>query len=146
MERDRKIPLFEGHPVEGGTAIKLSGAIPMDELDGVVIGIDDVVQMVATFRCVNVHHNTNGDGQLVRIQVMRPLMMDLHPFELGKDDGIKRALPTVVKGELVPPPPVCTCGSTDDGHTSACGLVVALGMNGVLGDGERIYIGVSNGA
>lgn len=136
-----RVPNFEGHPVEGGTAIKISGAIPMGDLDGVTIYHGDVVQVVAMFRCINVAHPENTKGELVRTHTLRPIQMELHPFEEGHDDGIKRALPPVVLGQIEAAPPVCTCGAEDDGHAGTCALVKALGMGDSLEDGERIYIG-----
>lgn len=140
-EMSLRVPHFEGHPVEGGTAIRISGAIPKDELDGVTIYHGDVVQALVTFRCINIHHPENTKGELVRTHVLRPIQAELHPFVEGKDDGIKRAMPQIVMGQLATVPPVCTCGSDDDGHTGDCALMVALGMGSALGPGEKIYIG-----
>lgn len=142
----KRIPNFEGHEVHS-TAVKMSGAIPMDELNGVVMGIDDVVQMVAQFRVVNVHHNTNGDGALIRVHTLRPLMMDLLPWDpsSSSDDGIRRSQPMVIEGKVETPVPVCTCGTEDDGHFGTCGLVQVLGMGEALEDGDKIYIGFNHG-
>ena len=89
------IPQFEGHPVEG-TVVKMSGAAPLDDLSGEVIGVDDVVQMISQFRCVAVHHKVDEKtGNLVRVQVLRPIEFVLNPIDPSdpNDNGILRALP-----------------------------------------------------
>lgn len=92
------IPNFEGHPVIA-TAIKMSGATPMDELSDVVIGVDDLVQMISQFRCVGIQHQVNPKtGELIRVQVLRPVEMVLLPIVEGQDNGIARALPTPING------------------------------------------------
>lgn len=96
------IPAFEGHPVEG-TIIKMSGAAPLDELDGTVIGVDDVVQMISQFRCIAVHHKVDEKtGNLMRVQVLRPVQFALCPIDPDdpSDDGIIRALPRPMRHEL----------------------------------------------
>lgn len=99
------IPSYEGHPVQG-TAIKMSGAIPMDDLEGAIIGIDDVVQLICQFRCVAVNHVADKDGNLVRVHVLRPFVMVPHAIEGlsgdGPDDFIMRALPRPIQGSVVP--------------------------------------------
>ena len=96
------IPHYEGNPVVG-TAIKMSGAIPMDDLEGAVIGIDDVVQLKAQIRCVAVRHEVNAKGDLVRIHVLRPFVMV--PDSMDPDDPagdfIQRALPRTVEGKVL---------------------------------------------
>lgn len=89
------IPAFEGHPVEG-TIVKVTGSAPLDDLDGQVIGVDDVVQMISQFRCVGVHHRVDEKtGNLIRVQVLRPIEMALAPIDPNDPDdtGIVRALP-----------------------------------------------------
>lgn len=83
------IPDFEGHPVEG-TKIKMSGAMLAEGMDGVVVGVDDIVQVVAQFKCVGVRHDVGGDGNLYRIQLLRPIESNLQPFGDG-DDGVLRS-------------------------------------------------------
>lgn len=100
MGENETIPAFEGHPVEG-TVVKMSGAAPLDDLDGQVIGVDDVVQMISQFRCVGIHHKVDeATGNLVRVQVLRPIEMALAPIDPSdpNDTGIVRALPRPVKG------------------------------------------------
>lgn len=96
------IPHFEGRPVDH-TQVKVSGTAPMDDLNDVVLGIDDAVQMVSTFRVVDVNHKVEEKtGNLVRIQTLKPVEMALHPFDTSdpSDDGIIRAIPQPVMGEI----------------------------------------------
>lgn len=89
------IPAFEGHPVES-TRVQMSGSAPLDELNDEVIGVDDVVQMIAQFRCVGVRHEVDSKtGNMVRVQVLRPVEMALSPIDPTNpnDVGIARALP-----------------------------------------------------
>lgn len=94
------IPAFEGHPVEG-TVVKVKGTAPLDDLTDVVLGVDDVVQMVSQYRCVGVYHDVDEKtGALVRVHMIRPIEMALLPVDPHdpEDDGIIRALPPAVKG------------------------------------------------
>lgn len=95
------VPYFEGHPV-AGTAIKMSGAIPMDDLEGAVIGIDDVVQLICQFLCINVTHVVNKDGELIRTHVLRPVIMVPKSLDPDDDAGdfVLRALPRPVQGTV----------------------------------------------
>lgn len=96
------IPHFEGRPVDHAQ-VKVSGTAPMDDLDDVVLSIDDAVQMVSTFRCIDVNFKVDEKtGQLVRIHVLKPVEMALHPFDVNdpSDDGILRAIPRPVMGEI----------------------------------------------
>lgn len=97
-----QIPNYEGHPVEN-TAIKMSGAIPMDDLESAVIGIDDVVQLIAQFRCVGVQHTVDKDGNLTRVHVLRPMVMVPHSIDPTDPQGdfIIRALPRPVQAQSV---------------------------------------------
>jgi hypothetical protein len=97
-----RIPAFEGHPVDG-TAVKMSGAAPLDDLDGEVISVDDVVQMISQFRCVGVHHQVDKNtGKLIRVQVLRPVLMALVPIDPNdpNDTGIRRSMPKSVLGSV----------------------------------------------
>lgn len=99
MGETETIPAFEGHPVEG-TLVKMSGSAPLDDLDGTVIGVDDVVQMISQFRCTGVYHRVDDkSGNLVRVQVLKPIEMALAPIDPNdpNDTGIMRALPRPVK-------------------------------------------------
>ena len=96
-----RIPSFEGHPVEG-TTVKMSGSVANEELTDVVIGVDDVVQMVSQFRCIAVHHKVDPrTGLIIREQVLRPIEMALLPIDPSNpdDDGIIRALPGPIRSE-----------------------------------------------
>lgn len=90
-----RIPSFEGHPVSG-TGIKFSGAAPLDDLEGEVYGIDDVVQVIAQYRVTNVKFEVNGKGELIRVHVLTPVLMT--PFSLNEDpegEYVIRAIPHV---------------------------------------------------
>jgi hypothetical protein len=96
------IPMFEGRPVDA-TAIKVTGASPLDDLEEQVLSIDDCVQMISMFKCVGVHHQVDkATGKLIRIQTLRPIEMALQPLdpEDPTDDGIIRATPPYVQGQI----------------------------------------------
>jgi hypothetical protein len=89
------IPAFEGHPVDA-SIIRVSGSAPMDDLADVVLGVDDVVQMITQYRCVGVSHAVDEkNGTLTRVHHIKPIEMTLAPIDPSdpEDDGIIRALP-----------------------------------------------------
>lgn len=91
------IPQFEGHPVDGAM-MKMSGAMLAEGMEDVVVGIDDIVQVVAQFKCVSVVHDVERTtGKLVRVQVLRPVEANLQPFGEG-DQGILRSPVTQIGG------------------------------------------------
>jgi len=97
-----RIPAFEGRPVDH-TVIKMAGAAPLDDLEGTTLSIDDCVQMISMFRVTRVDHQVDEKtGMLVRVQTLKPVEMALHPLDPGNpnDDGIIRAIPSPVLGEL----------------------------------------------
>lgn len=98
MSQQIVIPAFEGHPV-AGAVVKLSGAMPESELTGQVLGVDDVVQMFAQFRCIAVRHKVDEKtGELIREHVLRPVDLVLAPADPSDpDSAIVRALPRVVR-------------------------------------------------
>lgn len=90
-----EIPSFEGHPVEG-TSVKVKGTAPLEDLQDVVLGVDDVVQMISQYRCVGVWHDVDEKtGRLIRVHALKPIEMALMPIDPSDpdDDGIIRALP-----------------------------------------------------
>lgn len=93
---DGTIPHFEGRPVDA-TIVKMSGQVPLDEaLSEVVLHMDDAVQLISMFRVVGVHHKVDEkSGQLVRVQVLKPVEAALQPIDQTNpdDEGIVRALP-----------------------------------------------------
>lgn len=93
----KAIPAFEGRPVDA-TVVKMSGTVPVDELHDVVLSIDDIVQVRATFRVAAVGHDVDKDGNLIRVQVLKPVEAELHPFDSSDptDEGILRAIPHAV--------------------------------------------------
>ena len=103
---DHTIPAFEGRPVDA-TLVKMSGSVPMDDLNDLVLSVDDAVQMTSLFRVVAVHHQMDAKtGNLTRVQVLKPVEAAIQPIDPSdpKDDGIIRAIPytvgTAVAGAL----------------------------------------------
>lgn len=68
------VPAFEGHPVDGAI-VKFTGKTPLDDLDGEIIGVDDVVYAQVAFRCVGVEHKVGDNGLLQRVQTLRSVEM-----------------------------------------------------------------------
>ena len=89
----RKQLQFEGRPVDG-VSMKVSGKAPLEDLDGEPLSIDDRVQMMAIYTVTGVHHEVNGNGELIRVQTLKPVEMHLMPFDDNdpNDDGIIRAI------------------------------------------------------
>lgn len=86
---------FEGRAV-GGVTMKVSGKAPLEDLDGEPLSIDDRVQMLAIYTVTGVHHEVDANGELIRVQTLKPVEMHLMPFDEADpaDDGIIRALVT----------------------------------------------------
>lgn len=96
------IPAFEGRPVDHAV-VKMSGTAPLDDLCDIPLSIDDCVQMISMFRVIGVDHKVDEKtGQLVRVQILKPVETALHPLDPSdpSDDGIIRAIPQPVMGEL----------------------------------------------
>lgn len=99
---NERIPAFEGRPVDH-TMVKMVGSAPLDDLDDVVLSIDDCVQMISMFRVVDVNFKVDEKtGLLIRVQTLKPVETALHPLDPQDptDDGIIRAIPKAVMGEL----------------------------------------------
>lgn len=95
---DRTIPAFEGRPVDS-TVIKVVGSASLDELEGVVLGMDDAVQMLTIYRVTGVDHVVDEKtGNLVRVQKLKAVEAALKPIDPSdpSDDGILRAIPYTV--------------------------------------------------
>lgn len=93
------IPQFEGHPVDNAI-VRVRGTAPLDDLIDVVLGVDDVVQMISQYRCVGVYHDVEEKtGLLTRVHMLKPVEMALLPIDPSdpSDDGIIRALPRPAK-------------------------------------------------
>lgn len=89
------IPHFEGHPVDA-TTLKISGLVDGQDLSDVVVGVDDVVQMLSQYKVVGIYHRVdNKTGRIIREQYLRPVEVTLVPIDPNdpNDDGIIRALP-----------------------------------------------------
>lgn len=85
---DETIPAFEGHPVSA-TAVKVSGKLMTDDLQGVVLRHDDVVQVMTQYRVVGVHHDVDDKtGEITRVQIIKPIEMVLAPYDPSDPDDI----------------------------------------------------------
>lgn len=97
------VPAFEGHPVDGAI-VKMTGKVPLDDLDGEIIGMDDLVQTVTMFRCIGVRHEVGANGLIQRVQVLSPIEMARMAFEdqdpNDAEKGIKRFPGTPARMEL----------------------------------------------
>lgn len=88
-------PTFEGAPVQE-TRMKISGRSDIEESDGIVISTDDRVRLVGEYRVTGVRHYVDEKtGNLVREQVLKPLNIQLCPWDPSdpSDSGIVRARP-----------------------------------------------------
>lgn len=99
LDPHRTPPAFEGQPVEG-VRIKVAGLSSVALPDDVLLSTDDRIRMVGEFRVVAVRHFIDDKtGQLVREQVVRPILLEPCPFDPSDptDDGVVRA-PRVGRG------------------------------------------------
>ena len=90
------IPAFEGTAV-AGTRVRVAGMSQVDIGEDVVVSTDDRVRLVGEFRVVGVRHYVDEKtGDLLREQVLKPLRMDLCPWNPldANDDGVIRARPS----------------------------------------------------
>lgn len=96
------IPHFEGHPV-ARTAVRVTGKLITDDLEGVVLRHDDIVQVMTQYRVVNVHHDTDEKtGEMVRVQIIRPIEMVLAPIDPSDPDDIGIIRSTLLGGTTPP--------------------------------------------
>ena len=89
------IPAFEGAPVSTAR-MKISGRSDIEAADDIVISTDDRVRLVGEYRVTGVRHYVDEKtGDLVREQVLKPLSIQLCPWDPSDptDDGIVRARP-----------------------------------------------------
>lgn len=86
------IPAFEGQAVDNST-IKISGLSAIEDVDGVVISTDDRVRLIGEFTVTGIRHYRDKDGQLVREQVLKPVRVEMCPWDPNDpdDDGVIRA-------------------------------------------------------
>lgn len=86
------LPAYEGQQVNE-VKVKIAGLSAVDLPDDVVVSIDDRVRLVGEFRVTGVRHYVNDKGDLVREQVLKPIVLDLCPFDSSdpNDDGVIRA-------------------------------------------------------
>jgi hypothetical protein len=88
------IPLFEGRKVDA-VSIRIAGTMPTDELPAMTVSVDDRVRLVGEYKVVAVRHYADPKtGDLVREQVLKPILVDTLPWDATDpdDDGIIRAL------------------------------------------------------
>jgi len=88
------IPLFEGRRVDA-VSIRIVGSMPTDELPQMTVSVDDRVRLVGEYKVVGVRHYVDAKtGDLVREQVLKPMLVDTIPWDATDpdDDGIIRAL------------------------------------------------------
>lgn len=87
-------PRFEGQTVHG-TEIRISGLSKIDAADNVVTTTDDIVRLIGEFKCIGVRHEVNKDGELIRVQMFKPLNVDTAPWDPTDptDDGVQRSRP-----------------------------------------------------
>jgi hypothetical protein len=85
-------PKFEGSVVEG-TEVRITGQSKIEAATGLVCTTDDVVRIIGEYKCIGVRHETNKDGQLVRVQILRPISVDVCPWDPADpaDDGVQRS-------------------------------------------------------
>lgn len=83
------IPAFEGKVVDT-CSLKLANSAALD-LPGVVLRVDDIIQILVEARVTGVHHVVDErTGNLVRLQTARPIDARLEPFNPDYDDGVIR--------------------------------------------------------
>ena len=80
------VPAFEGKPVHG-TTVKIVGTI---DLDGLVVGMDDIVSLKIEARCISIAHAVDARGDLKRVQTLKTLEAEVTPFVEGQDNGVFR--------------------------------------------------------
>jgi hypothetical protein len=88
------IPIFEGRQVDAAH-LKIAGTTPLDDVGDIVVSVDDRVRLVAEYTVVGVRHYVHpGTGDLVREQILKPLVAELAPWDPTDptDDGVIRAL------------------------------------------------------
>ena len=87
-----RIPQFEGAPVES-VEMRISGLSKVDAEEAPVFTVDDRVRLVGEFKCVGVRHETNKNGDLIRVQMLSPITVDTTPWDPSDpdDDGVIRA-------------------------------------------------------
>ena len=84
-----EIPAFEGKPVDA-CSLKLTNSAALD-LPGVVLKVDDIIQIVVEARVTGVNHIVHeASGRLVRLQTARPIDARLEPYNPDYDDGVSR--------------------------------------------------------
>jgi hypothetical protein len=83
------IPFFEGKQVDA-TALKIANSSVLDLTD-VVLGMDDVIQIVVEAKVTGVNHVVHEPtGRLIRVHTAKAFDARLMPFNPTYDDGVDR--------------------------------------------------------
>ena len=92
MPPQTPFPRFEGEVVEGAE-VRITGQSKVEAADGLVCTTDDVVRLIGEYKVIGVRHETNKDGQLIRVQILKPLNVDVCPWDPSDpaDDGVQRS-------------------------------------------------------
>lgn len=85
------VPSFDGKVVSE-TAMKFSGLASAMPCDDKVLKIDNVVRVTIEGVVTGVTHQVDKDGNLVRIQTVKPMEVEFTPFDPDdpNDDGVIR--------------------------------------------------------
>ena len=86
-------PMFEGRHVDAAH-LRIAGTTPLDEMGDVVVSVDDRVRLTAEYKVVGVRHYVDPrTGDLIREQILKPLFVELAPWDPSdpKDDGVIRS-------------------------------------------------------
>lgn len=88
------IPQFEGTPVHAAH-MKISGQAAIEATEDIVISVDDRVRLVGEYRVIGVRHSVNDKGEVVREQILKPVLIQLCPWDPSDptDNGIVKARP-----------------------------------------------------
>lgn len=88
------IPKFEGAPV-ATASMRISGQSTIEATEDVVVSVDDRIRLVGEYRVVGVQHTVNKDGEVERVQVLKPILIQLCPWDPSdpQDTGIIKARP-----------------------------------------------------
>ena len=83
------IPAFEGKVVDA-CSLKLLPSAALD-LPGVVLRVDDIIQIVVEARVTGVGHVVDErTGNLVRLQTAKPFDARIEPYNPDYDNGVVR--------------------------------------------------------
>lgn len=87
------IPDFEGAHVMS-TQTKITGTVPVESGEDMVVSIDDRVRLVGEYRVVGVNFAVDPKtGDTIRVQMLKPIVVQPTPWDPANphDDGVIRA-------------------------------------------------------